>query len=755
VTLPKATLPALALFAAGMARSAQPPASITISGGVSLGAYEAGLVYYVVETMRLNPAAATPRIVTGASAGSVNGFMTILQSCGAAVADPTASLLWNAWIPLGLRKLHVPGQAQPTSAFSRAAFDAPLELIFRAWSAGLPESCDAVFGLSVTRLIPRVVTTGGERLQLPRVEEHFVVRVQGRGVGKPPRLTNYVDPRWPGEQALLPEENGEVLFAGLVDALFASTAFPGAFPPQAIRHCVVTGGPSGVRCPVDKAQTDLFVDGGVFDNTPVRLASRVAAAGLREEGATGARWVDAPDLSVRNLLPSLVVAYVSTEASTFPEVVETRQDEEIRTLLGVAAQVGVSFLTTARAKNLLYVHDDTPEVFEHLLIPERHLPAASSPLFAFFGFVEAELRRFDFALGMYDARRAVEARLGARLKREGLPPPRYPEELPTALQTSPAWQRYRCLKAVVDGAPGAQESCAAEELRDFRIVLQTSIERFWDSCARLREQSEVYDRDPRCHRARVGEAVLAVPHVEPLAGEAWRRRANETDAAWSMRLLAAHQFHFEDLGLERDEADKAPAALRAMFLEIGDSVSDLQPAGEGLIVNTLVKMAADQVAYVPPRFTIWAMYGRDPEIGISKGFQTRGVLVTPLRLHAALQFVGLNQLLSSESGKFALGVLVGAEYLPSAWASTRLQPSLLLRGGWLFSTNDGGGFGDCPDPASSEIGSCSRPIVQAGVSATLLERIRLQVTMNWYPAIHTGQEQQWSIGPGIGVQWGF
>ena len=64
-------------------------------------------------------------------------------------------------------------------------------------------------------------------------------------------------------------------------------------------------------------------------------------------------------------------------------------------------------------------------------------------------------------------------------------------------------------------------------------------------------------------------------------------------------------------------------------------------------MNTLVKMAADQVAYVPPRFKIWAMYGRDPEIGISKDFQTRGVLVTPLRLHAALQFVGLNQLLSS------------------------------------------------------------------------------------------------------------
>ena len=108
--------------------------SLKTSDGHSLGAYEAGLVYYTVEAMRLNPIAATPKIVTGASAGSVNGFMTILQSCGAAVGDPTASLFWNAWIPLGLEKLHVKGQAGKTSAFSRAAFDA--RFLYEARKAG-------------------------------------------------------------------------------------------------------------------------------------------------------------------------------------------------------------------------------------------------------------------------------------------------------------------------------------------------------------------------------------------------------------------------------------------------------------------------------------------------------------------------------------------------------------------------------------------------------------------------------------------
>src|SRR5512138_3386120 len=385
--------------------------------------------------MRLNPTAATPRIVTGASAGSVNGFMTILQSCGAPVPDPGTSLFWNAWIPLGLEKLHVKGQAGKTSAFSRAAFDAPLQAIVKAWSAGLPESCDSVFALSVTRLVPRVVATEGEKLRLPRVEEHFQVRIQGRGAGKAPRLTNYVDPAWTGEQSLLPEKNGEVVFDRLIDALFASTAFPAAFPPQPVQHCIVRGGGEKVKCPADDARSDLFVDGGVFDNTPVRLAMRLAAAGLRVDDAGNSRWLDQPKLSVRNLPRSLAVAYVSTEAQTFPMSVQATKAAKLDSLLAVTAQVGGSFLTTARAKNLLYVQDDQPDVFEQLLIPERHLPAASEPLGAFFGFVERELREFDFALGMYDGRRLTQERIGARLRKAGAAEgARFPEDAPGAAQ---------------------------------------------------------------------------------------------------------------------------------------------------------------------------------------------------------------------------------------------------------------------------------------------------------------------------------
>ena len=748
---------ALLLGPAAPALAAPLPASITIAGGVSLGAYEAGLVYYTLEAVRANPGLSELKLATGASAGSVNGFMSILQTFGAPAPDPRQSLFWKAWIPLGLEQLTQPGKANPTAAFSRSAFDAPLGLIAAAWKAGLRADCDVVFGVSVTRLHPRLVSLKGERLQLPRVEEHFQVRVQGRGPGKAPRLTNYVDPTWEGEQALLVEgKDGEIPFDALVDALFASTAFPGAFPPQPVRHCIVsvTKG-TWPGCPEASAKADPFVDGGVFDNTPVRLASKLAASGLRL-GEGSARWLDRPDLGHREVPAKMVFTYVSTDVRTFPTADRAAAARVPATLLGVAGDVGASFYDSARAKNLLYVAEEDPEFFDRLLIPERHLPAASSPLGAFFGFFETGLREFDFALGMYDARRMAEVRLTARLARAGRAGQvQLPEKLPAAAAAAASWQPYRCLSAVMDEPSAAEAACQGDALRDFRVVLQTSIERLWDRCAGLEELKGVYADDPLCTAAAAGQPPRRVPGVPALAGDAWRRGAKENEVAFVMRLLAAHQFEFKDLGLTREQAAEAPARLRARLLAIGSQVAGSQPGAQAAVVETAVKMAADSVVYVPPQFTGWVLVGSDPEVGVSKGFRTALGGVASVRFHAALQLTNTARLISNESGALAIAPVIGIEVMPAAWASTALQPSLVVRGGFLFSSRDKWSTKPCPTPTSDIIGTCSRPIVGAGLAATALERIRIQVMFNYYPAPSGESVNWWAVGPGIGVQFPF
>ena len=85
-----------------LALSAEPAAyGITVSGGVTLGNHEAGYVYTLVEGLKRSESAVVP-ITTGASAGSVNGFLAAVQGCRAPQDDPTQTLFWNSWVPLGI-----------------------------------------------------------------------------------------------------------------------------------------------------------------------------------------------------------------------------------------------------------------------------------------------------------------------------------------------------------------------------------------------------------------------------------------------------------------------------------------------------------------------------------------------------------------------------------------------------------------------------------------------------------------------------
>jgi hypothetical protein len=676
----------------------------------------------------------------------------IMQACGETVSNAQHSLFWRAWIPLGLDRLAAAEASHPTSFFSPKAFAEPIRLIEQAWGEGFRPGCDVVFGISVTRLFPRAVSTRGDKLRLPRLEEHFLLRIQGRGPGKPPRLTNYV--AWEGDQALLPEDkDGEVALGSLLEAVTASGAFPGAFPPEPVTHCVVRTGIGDVRCPRASARKDFFVDGGVFDNAPLGLTLRVARTGL-EMTPSGARWRARPDLSLDVVPKSLVLEYISPFIATFPETAEERQPETFQSLLGITSQMGAAFLYAARSNNLLNVANDDPAIFDRLVIPDRHLPAASSPFMAFFGFLDSELRMFDFALGMYDAHRMVVARLGARLAGGGWKLALLPEDATDVDRKGPGWRRYDCLSAVVDRVDTAPAACSGDDLADFRRVLQTSVERLWDLCFNLPDESGASDADPLCRAARTGAPPLDVPEVGHLPGGAWQHRKGENETRFNVRLLAAHGFRFRDLGLHDGQGDKAPAVIRERLVALGDTVAAAQPGAEGPPLATAVRLLADTIVYVPPRVTLWLVYGSPPEVGVSTGLVIGDAVPTMIRAHFALQLNGVERVLATDRDGLEMTVLGGVEVLPSSFASTWLQPSLLLRGGWLLVSGDSGGTRACHAPQGAAVGSCSQPAAQVGLALTALERIRLQFIGTWYPPLR-GAANHWAVGPGLGAQWAW
>jgi patatin-like phospholipase len=724
---------------------AAPPLGLTISGSVSLGAYEAGFLHYLLETLRANPGTREVRLITGSSGGSANGVLAIMQHCGTAPPSTAEGPLWQSWIPLGIDRLRQGEPASPLAAFSRQSLREQAARIEQAWQEGLRETCDVVLGMSVTRVEPRQVRLGVDGIVLPRIDEQFAIRVRGRGAGRPARITNYVDPSWPGEQLLLPEdERGEVAFSDLRDLLFASTAFPAAFEPQPLSHCVATArNGAAPHCSPAQAKTALFIDGGLLDNWPLRSAVRLARAGLRDgEGDGGSRWLDVPDLDAGDLPATLLLTYLSTNVIAYPEEEPHKPARESSAMLDHLPRLAAAFFDAARAQSLLSFVQEEPALGQQVAVPVRQWPAASSPLGAFFGFFETEFRRFDFTLGMYEARRMLVD--GSRLRPlAALPEHETPQD--------PAWRQLACMRAVLDRAGDAHDACRGEDLRDFRILLQASIERLWDRCARM--DGDATPTHGGCRAARSGAPLPAVPEVRQL--ERWKSRPEDTQIQYVMRLLVQHGFLFGDHGLQRSRSKEAPAVLRRELIAIGRSVARQQPVGDAIALETLVGLTADGLVYVPPRETAWLAVGRDLELGWSLGLLDGFEEVRWLRLHLALQLNGWSRLVSSDPSVTAASLLGGVELIPPRMSSMRFQFGLLARGGMLFTSRDRLGTASCPSPESTEVGRCTRPAFEAGLVGVVAERIRLHLVGAWYPRWGAGTKPLWSIAPAAGLQLVF
>src|SRR5262245_1039878 len=177
--------------------------SLTISGGVSLGAYQAGYLYYATHAVQHDAGAPPLRLLTGASAGSLNALITALTLCRAERPDPADSLFWQAWIDVGYRELFDPARATALSVLSRVPMERIAGRLKAVWRQGLDAACDLVLGITVTRLHSALVSIHDD-LEVPRQEEKFSLRIRGRGPGRPPRLTNYVDSGYHLPQPLLP-----------------------------------------------------------------------------------------------------------------------------------------------------------------------------------------------------------------------------------------------------------------------------------------------------------------------------------------------------------------------------------------------------------------------------------------------------------------------------------------------------------------------------------------------------------------------
>jgi hypothetical protein len=719
---------AVVLLLAGPAAADQPDArssrrdlSVTLSGGVSLGAYEAGYNYLTTEAVKESKGLRRLKLATGASAGAVNALFAALNSCSPPVPSPTDELGWQTWTDVGFEELFDPDRVTARGIFHRGGFDATFERVERIWREGLPADCDVVVGITTTVVDPQRLEFA-EDLPVVRQEERFALRIEGRPDG-PPRLTNYVDPDAPLPQPMIPLTGEPTADLKTVrQLLYASTAFPLAFPPVEFGYCLHTDVEG--RC-TEPTRTDSFVDGGIFDNTPLRLAHDLARRGFRGAAGEGGRWRTPDGLDGTEAAAELTYLYVDPDTKDYP-LPRQRDDEIGEGFLPYAGRLLTNVVRTASQQELYTLAEDAPSVRHRLRPVNARFPMAGAHLLNFMGFFERDLRRFDYYLGMYDAC-AELFEVGEEEFHPSQIIGREVDEIPSG------WRPFACMWGVFRPDESGYRTACADLDRNLRILVQLALDRLYANCRGYTpEEVAPYDHH-HCTRAARGETPPQIAGVPTLPEGDFRRTDSESTFDHTMRLLTDYQFHWEDLGLDRDEAKFGRVKIRRKLLGMLEAFAAAQPTrATRTLLLTSGRTAINQIAYEPPKNWAYLTLGNALEGGAS---------LLPvewnrswIRLNVALQLRGTLSLITAADNTFRIAPVAGPEFQLLFATTPVIQPMFGLRAGYQFSTVDDWASARCR-LTGRETRLCSQTVTQAYITVAILERLRLQGTLEYYPDI--------------------
>lgn len=430
---------ALRTRAAGARARRDSPVALVSEGGVSLGNWQAGVLYVLTEHLKARTASGSVfSTITGASAGAVNGLIAASAGCEAPTSHPADSLFYRIWTQLGVTGRHgVPGllgsESTTHAIFSTAALNHAMDQATTHMTSAKyrAATCEVQLGLTLTHLDDNQVTlsqsaNGQPLVTGPSLREKFALKLSFDGSTpssqrQGPVLTarnlpvRYLEnrpfvpslelgSRFPllGESS---EVDGIVDFTTLLSAVRASGAFPGAFPPVErlpYRRLLnaTTAGPQ---------LHSTFIDGGVFDNTPVGLAIELEQSRQSTSAA-----------SMQGLLQDLVPDVPTTFLLVDPNVLAWRLGNSGRVTGSGGEHDGIlvkyadfvsRFVGSSRNAALAETADrwpflrkeDSSGLQPRLIAPRRHLPIAGEQLSAFLAFFERDFRIFDFYVGMADA----------------------------------------------------------------------------------------------------------------------------------------------------------------------------------------------------------------------------------------------------------------------------------------------------------------------------------------------------------------
>jgi predicted acylesterase/phospholipase RssA len=241
--------------------------SMVISGGVSLGAYEAGYNWAIIKMLskvKANKELAEPNLksVAGASAGSINALLSAMYWCQKETVPLhnhiDDNLFYETWVNLGIEDLAIEGKdpQNKSSLFSRRGLKRKAHKIIEHLEKPIfKKNCEVPLGVAVTKVTPIIEDIHGIKIK----NQNFSVPLSFKEKNGKGTVVNKILP--PSSDFYISIPGIEKDKQKLVNLLFASGAFPGAFQQVKLDYAYK-----------GKKYSNYFIDGGLYDNVPLDLA---------------------------------------------------------------------------------------------------------------------------------------------------------------------------------------------------------------------------------------------------------------------------------------------------------------------------------------------------------------------------------------------------------------------------------------------------------------------------------------------------
>ena len=351
---------------------------MVISGGVSLGAYESGYNWTVIKGLgligsRKNGLKPKLRSVTGASAGSINALLTAMYWCQKTSIPYQNSvednLFYETWVNLGIEDLAIKGKdpENKSTLFSRRELKHKAEEIMDHLSKPIfREGCEVPMGFSVTKVTPIVEEFQGIKIKNQNFSVPFTFRIRNGKV--------HIENKTMSQDSTnfyISIPGIEKDYSKIVDVLFASSAFPGAFQQVKLRYRYK-----------GRVRENYFIDGGAYDNIPLQLATELNPKANLFVFMDPNNMRKEPPLTEEEEKEEPPIGFLTSSAGPLFNSVEIFQQMKLY-----------------QAINLYF--RGHPE--RKLILSSRFHPLTAGYLEHFAAFLDKNFRLYDYHVGVYDA----------------------------------------------------------------------------------------------------------------------------------------------------------------------------------------------------------------------------------------------------------------------------------------------------------------------------------------------------------------